>query len=265
MRWKWVARATCLAPMLGGCVGVYHPHDSLLAERGVVQSEQEISRMIHRRAREAWQEVCRQYSRRPFTPEFHDGFLDGYSDYLDRGGDGQPPAVPPPRYTQNKHYYSPEGHVRLRDYLLGFKYGTDVAIASGQRQYLTVPVLIPDAPEATLVEAAPEASPITPAPTLPLPMPRAVGESPRPAEVLGPLDPPVIPSVPAMPPLPSVPELPAIPNGSSKASDSSEVKPASADEPVRPPNRDEFEPLPPNLTLPPLTPRPVNHPEPMPK
>jgi len=254
--------------MLGGCVGVYHPHDSLVAERGVVKSEQEINRMIQRRAREAWQEVCRQYSRRPFTPEFHDGFIDGYSDYLDRGGDGQPPAVPPPRYTQNKHYYTPEGHVRLRDYLLGFKYGTDVAIASGQRQFLTVPVLIPDAPESTLVDVA-EATPIAPA--LPLPMPRAVGPSPRPAEVLGPLGAestkpaPGIPAIPAVPATPALPDLPAIPNSSSKAPDSSEVKPAGADERVRPPNRDEFEPLPPNLTLPPLTPRPVNHPEPMPK
>lgn len=276
MRWKWVVRAACLAPMFGGCVGVYHPRDDWAAERGANQFEREIRRTIERRAREAWQEVVRQYSRRQFTPEFRDGFLDGYTDYLDRGGDGQPPAAPPPRYTQNKHYYTPEGHVRLRDYLLGFKYGTDVAVASGQRQFLTVPVLVPVAAESIESVVTAEETPAASAP-LPLAMPRAMAAPPPTAEVSAPgQNPPpeIVPTVPTIPPIPSLPSVPELPSPQSRTPATSPVKPASGGylpppphevgelppEVPMPPNRDDaFEPLPPNFDLPPLAPQPVNH------
>jgi hypothetical protein len=105
-------------------------------------TEDAIQHQIRKDAREAWREVQTQYARRAFTAEFRDGFLDGYIDYLDRGGDAQPPVVPPAKYTRHQKYFTPEGHALLRDYLLGFKYGVDVAVATGQRQYLTVPVLL---------------------------------------------------------------------------------------------------------------------------
>src|SRR5207302_3944896 len=93
---------------------------------------------LRKEAKAAWAEVRKQYPRKAFTAEFREGFIDGYSDYLDRGGMGLPPAVPPKRYTRND-YLTPEGQELIKDYFLGFKYGIDVAIASGQRQFLTVP------------------------------------------------------------------------------------------------------------------------------
>jgi hypothetical protein len=193
MGWTRAAWAGCLAPLLGGCLGVHHSGHDRVAEAGVVHSEQAIARHIHRKAHEAWQVVRCEFPSKTFTAEFHDGFIDGYSDYLDRGGDGQPPAVPPLRYTQNRKYYSPEGHVLMRDYFLGFKYGTDVAIASGQRQYLTVPVLIPEkteilpamaaaalpGPPAVIPPPGGSDSPVKPAPQ-PLPLPRTVSRTPAP-------------------------------------------------------------------------------------
>jgi len=128
MRWKRIAWSVGLAPFLGGCHTVYHSPHGVVAEHVLAKSDQEITREIHRKALDAWHEVRCEFPRKVFSAEFRDGFLDGYTDYLDRGGDAQPPAVPPPRYTQNKKYFTPEGHLLIRDYFLGFKYGTDVQL-----------------------------------------------------------------------------------------------------------------------------------------
>lgn len=144
MGWKRVAWTGCLVPVLGGCHGTDHGANDLVANKLLGHTEDAIQQRIRKDAREAWREVRAQHPRRAFTAEFHDGFLDGYIDYLDRGGDAQPPAVPPPKYTHHQKYFTPEGHALIRDYFLGFKYGVDVAIATGQRQYLTVPVLLPE-------------------------------------------------------------------------------------------------------------------------
>jgi hypothetical protein len=235
MRWTRLAWAVAVTPIFGGCHTVYQPHRDHLAERAVSHSEQAILRQIHRQAREAWQAVHSEYPRKMFTPEFRDGFIEGYSDYLDRGGDAQPPAVPPLRYTQNKKYFTPEGHALLRDYFLGFKYGTDIAVATGQRQFLTVPVLIPDT-DATELPSISNATPEPlPAPPQPLPAPRTVSQLPMPRRqpnaatpqrpvVMSPVDdgdskfgpyaplpenmkgPPL--SIPTIPALPSVPKPP---------------------------------------------------------
>lgn len=147
MGWKRVAWAGCLIPALGGCHVACHTTQGLVTDKLAAHTQKAIDHEIRKSAREAWREVRCQYARRAFTAEFRDGFLDGYSDYLDRGGDAQPPAVPPVRYTRHHKYFTPEGHALIRDYFLGFKYGVDVAIATGRRQYLTVPVLLsgPDA------------------------------------------------------------------------------------------------------------------------
>ena len=52
---------------------------------------------------------------------------------LDNGGTTQPPVVPPLRYRRSQ-YLTPNGHARVRDYLTGFKYGAEVACATGRRQ-----------------------------------------------------------------------------------------------------------------------------------
>ena len=53
------------------------------------------------------------------------------------------PAVPPARFTRHARYYTPEGHCLLQQYFVGFRDGQEVAVASGLRPYLTVPVLLP--------------------------------------------------------------------------------------------------------------------------
>lgn len=213
MRWTRIAWAGCAAPLLGGCLGVYHPHEDHLAEHTVAHSQAEVSREIHRRAREAWQTVRAEFPRKMFTAEFRDGFLDGYSDYLDRGGEAQPPAVPPLRYTQNKKYFTPEGHALVRDYFLGFQYGTEVAIATGARQYFTVPVLIPEqASPPHLLDPLPPAAPANPIPQSDAPVkPKPVANPMppvKPAPLPGP-EPLPIPKQMSRRPVPKPPAAPA--------------------------------------------------------
>jgi hypothetical protein len=112
--------------------------------------------------------------------------------------------VPPARYTTNKKYFTPEGHALIRDYFLGFKYGTDVAVATGQRQYLTVPILVPDGDD-LVTSAVPAADAIDPTipPTPVAPIPVTLPPAPLPLPIPKPKsnsDSPPVPRVPALPP-----------------------------------------------------------------
>ena len=79
---------------------------------------------------------ARQCPEHADSAEFRDGFIDGYVDYLDRGGNGSLPAGAPARSTRATRSISPRmASVLLKEYLLGFKMGQEVAIATGQRQF----------------------------------------------------------------------------------------------------------------------------------
>jgi hypothetical protein len=55
--------------------------------------------------------------------------------------------VPPTKYRRGR-FLTANGHARIHDYYAGFQHGANCATASGQRQYLTVPVMVTDpAPE----------------------------------------------------------------------------------------------------------------------
>ena len=122
----------------------------------------------------------------PSTPTsslYRDGFIDGYVDYLDRGGNGSLPAVPPAKYTRHKKYFTENGQCLAKEYFLGFKHGQEVAIATGRRQFLTVPVLLPQpqpVPPAFNVQPAGEtAAPPMMQPPKPLPTPPPLAERPE--------------------------------------------------------------------------------------
>jgi hypothetical protein len=198
MRWKRIGLAGLLAPALAGCHVCCPDARDLLAEKLTVCGEAAVTHELRQDAKCAWREVRTQYPRRMFSEEFRDGFLDGYTDYLDRGGSATLPAVPPAYLTRNKKYYTPEGQARLKDYFLGFQYGMDVAIATGCRQFLTVPVLLPQkepcapafavqpggVPAAVVVPERPPAVvvPADPRPSAPSPLgpPKPLTETPRP-------------------------------------------------------------------------------------
>ena len=89
-------------------------------------------------AEEAWDEVvCRDgdvYSR-----HYRRGFFDGFEDYLDLGGTGDPPVAPPRTYWR-VYYQNAEGHQAIQDWFEGFRHGASVARASGVRDFVVLPL-----------------------------------------------------------------------------------------------------------------------------
>jgi hypothetical protein len=187
MRWKAVVCAAGLGP-LAGCNLAYYTGYNLVNESRQALDEHRLSKRLRAEARAAWQEVCRQYPGSAFTDEFRDGFTEGYVDYLDIGHVPQAPAVPPPRYRRNA-YLSPEGHALIKDYFAGFQYGAEVAAATGGREFLTIPILLPDPkPEQPLdirIPAPPGAAP-TPVAPAPKPVPGPVVAPPAPGPAVPP-------------------------------------------------------------------------------
>jgi hypothetical protein len=242
MGWKKVAWVSCLTPALAGCNIFYYSAVNALNEPIELCEQVTRSHHLRKQARAAWAEVRAQYPRKAFTAEFRDGFIDGYADYLDRGGMGGPPVVPPKRYTRND-YLNPEGHHLVKDYILGFKYGTDVAIATGQRQFLVVPALLP------VIDPGPPAFNVVnpPAPdrpatgtegdsgAAPLHTPRPVGPGPVGPPPVGP--PPVGP--PGAPPAPGAPGgtpgARAVPRVAPPTTTSNDSPPPAAGPPAVPP------------------------------
>lgn len=211
MRWKRIGLAAFLAPALGCHTGFPNAHE-LINDKLTVCSEAAITQELRHDARLAWREVRCQYPRHLFSPEFREGFLDGYTDYLDRGGSGSLPVVPPAHLTRSKRYYSPEGQARLKDYFLGFQYGTDVAIATGCRQFLTVPVLLPEKDRGAPSFHVPAAVP-TPVGTAVRPpaagvSPEATATGPRPLPLPRPMPTPSTPDEPLPVPMPPGPKPP---------------------------------------------------------
>jgi hypothetical protein len=98
-----------------------------------------LSRMRDRRLAEAvWVEVqCRNPSAQ-FSADYACGFRDGFVDFIDAGGTGEPPPLPPRRYWQSK-YATPAGYQAAQDWFQGFRHGAAVAAENGHRRYAVLP------------------------------------------------------------------------------------------------------------------------------
>jgi hypothetical protein len=83
--------------------------------------------------------------RQAVSEDYEDGFVDGYADALERGGEPLPPAVPPTKYRRGR-FLNADGHARIHNYFAGFQHGATCAASSGKRQFLTVPIMLPDQP-----------------------------------------------------------------------------------------------------------------------
>jgi hypothetical protein len=102
-------------------------------------------KVIRRRAEGAWAEVCGIPGRRLFSHAYHDGFVEGFIDYVEAGGSGEPPYLPPFRYRLTK-YRSADGVAVIEDWYAGFRHGAAVAQGSGLRELNVVPLPGPAIP-----------------------------------------------------------------------------------------------------------------------
>lgn len=162
MRWSSVVWAGCALPVLAGCGTARHavPNSKVAQAEtrwttsdGVAPARRGPDDERRRGARVAWDAVRARHPQRAFSPDFEDGFVDGYADSLDRGDGAQPPAVPAVAYPRYQKYLGPDGHALVRDYYLGFQYGAEVAVTGARR-----PAAAP-APPATAGAVPPRAAP----------------------------------------------------------------------------------------------------------
>lgn len=94
------------------------------------------------RAKDAWEEVRREHPDLNYSKDYGLGFKEGFADYLDAGGNGQPPAVPPFRYRL-AHYQTPQGYAAIQDWYAGFRHGAAVARTTGFRDTIVIPISDP--------------------------------------------------------------------------------------------------------------------------
>src|SRR5262249_39466700 len=137
----------------------------------------------------------------PYSPDFQQGFLCGFADYLYAGGTGNPPPLPPRGYWKSE-YETPEGRQAVQDWFEGFRTGAARARASGYRELVTVPIsALPPPPPLPPPPLLPP-NPIPPAPVESHPSgekPPAEGAMPAEEVLPGPRSVPIEPGAPGEP------------------------------------------------------------------
>lgn len=184
-----------------GCTFVPNIERNILVEPARYCNDQKLFKRSRHLAEEAWTEVVSQYPDvEGYSCDYRDGFLEGFADYLNFGGHGEPPNVPPPRYRRAK-YATPEGYSAIEDWFAGFRHGAATAHASGLRQLVTLPVIIPPDPYASPpnpTDPGADTQPVTSPPGgATLPAPRVVPAPVVPVPVAPPAPAPVAPPPPA--------------------------------------------------------------------
>jgi hypothetical protein len=152
--------------MLGvGCAMIGSGVDHVVyAAKESIEVHREYAR-YRRWADEAWGEAAAAAPAGPAARDYGDGFRDGFVDYLDAGGTGEPPPLPPRRY-QSLGYQSPEGYEAIDAWFAGYRHGAAVARQGPYRDWITGPSAL-RAPSATISQVAGEPVP----PPLPPPVP----------------------------------------------------------------------------------------------
>jgi hypothetical protein len=97
---------------------------------------------LRRLADEAWHEVVQADPGHGYSKAYAEGFKDGFVDYVEYDGNGEPPAAPPRRF-RSPALRSPEGQQAIEDWFAGFRHGAQVASASGLRGGVIVPISRP--------------------------------------------------------------------------------------------------------------------------
>jgi hypothetical protein len=214
-----------VVPVLSGCNLIKLAAFNAENEPHLYEDQKHLKKRAYDFAQQAWLDHLSRLKTDCPPQAFEGGYIDGFADYLYKGGNGAPPTVPP-NYLRRYQYLSPDGHSEIEQYYSGFAAGAADAKASGQRVYFTIPVsshlpkadkLLEHATEEPIREVLPpprqaDEDQTRIAPELP---PAVTVSSPRLADA-----PPAPPVVAQQPRLldkgPAHPELPPLPQGNSK-------------------------------------------------
>lgn len=222
MRWRVLLLVGGLAPLAGCHLAETAVHNAV-NEPTTYLDEKHVTHQCRAEGQRVAKELGVKQAR---SEDYEDGFVDGYADALERGGEPLPPAVPPTKYRRGR-FLNADGHARIHDYFAGFQHGAECATASGKRQFLTVPIMLPDKPaeqqptvqQVPKEQCGPTAGGNCPPAPVPAPSPNVsslpASPEPKPTPTDTELVPPKRPlvSTPLVPPPPPGPDapLPALP------------------------------------------------------
>lgn len=127
-----------LALLVPGCSLFYWGFDATTYECQYLHNYCAAQRRHVAMARCALAEVRRTRGKSCSSPDYARGFIYGYADYLQMGGTGAPPPVPPSRYWKDR-YSTPEGQREMELWYAGYRDGVATACQSGWREYEIVP------------------------------------------------------------------------------------------------------------------------------
>ena len=130
-------------------------------------------------AKEAWAEVRRTNPNACYSDDYAAGFEDGFASYVYRGGNCEPPPLPPKHYRKVS-YQTPQGYRAIEDWFEGYRQGAGFAKDRGYRQWVTGPTAIAH----PVVTVEPRA--------LQFPEPAVAPPTPPPEPIAAPKDVPVV-------------------------------------------------------------------------
>jgi hypothetical protein len=107
------------------------------------------------RAERAWGDMVKGFPEQCWSKDYERGFKDGFADYLDNGGNGEPPATPPFCYRLWP-YQTPQGLREIDEWYAGFRHGSGVARTTGLRETIVIPL---SSPPINAVERFPSTDP----------------------------------------------------------------------------------------------------------
>lgn len=96
---------------------------------------------VRHAARAAWRQIPKEDGHE-YSAAYVKGFEDGFVDYVDAAGTGEPPAIPP-IHLRRTLLRSEESQPSIEDWYAGFRHGAGVARESGLRERAVLPVGLP--------------------------------------------------------------------------------------------------------------------------
>jgi hypothetical protein len=137
---QFVKAILCSLPIMAlGCGFAQNTRRNIFASPLFAATEAVDHRRHLQMGREAWMEMAGAYPEYEYSCDYRRGFVDGFADYLDYGGTGEPPPVAPPIYRLSA-YETPVGMQMAEDWMCGFRHGAATAKASGLRDLATLQV-----------------------------------------------------------------------------------------------------------------------------
>jgi hypothetical protein len=173
----------------GGCVLV---HDAAsLTTYKVKESVGDCFEQSRNRkwAGQAWQNVRAACPQAAYSKDYEAGFEDGFAHYLFRGGNGEPPPLPP-RHYRKITYQTPQGYRAIEDWFAGYRHGAAVARESGYREFVTGPSALRSVPPPPVVVPGPVV--VEPPPLVSEPVAVPPGAPPEPLAEPQTLPPPAV-------------------------------------------------------------------------